>query len=166
MHKSTKVVNLNGTKAIEDLKWKEEPKQRDEEEVGWLLSDIELRGKIMAIIAAADKFCGLVESRPFECDHAEAGADSVLNAELDLLNLVESLDPAIEGFNRRAYKWADEKGCRCGDDFSDARFAGEKAAFNIGVFFGVRMAGYSDEQMARLGRGLFNAISTINTHRR
>src|SRR4029077_20112994 len=102
-------------------------------------------GKIQTVIHTADKFNGLVESRPFECDLAETDPDSVIVAGLKFYDLIASLDPTIEEYDERAYEWVKEKGCGCGDDFSEARSAGERAAFDIGLIFGARMAAYSDD---------------------
>lgn len=139
----------------------------DQEELGWLLSDSQLMAAIQQIISAAERYRDLIEARPFECTYPEAGADSVMTAGVELFGLTRTLDPTINGLSERAHQWAEERGCKCGDDFDNARNAAETAGFYIGVIFGARMAGYSREEMQRLGGGLFKAITgELNKRRR
>lgn len=137
--------------------WQKRRDARDKEEINWLPSDIELWGKIQAIVHAADKYRDLVEARPFECDHCESGADSMLVAGVNLWTLTRILNPAIDGLSDRAHKAARDVAYSCVDDFDNARNAAELTGFNIGIIFGARLAGYSTEQMDKLAKGLFKA---------
>jgi hypothetical protein len=102
-------INSNGAKAIDELERKKKWHEQEKQQAGWLPSDVELAGKIQAIIHAADKYRELIEARPFEVNRSEAGADSVLWAGIKLWNLTRLLDSTIEGFSRRANKAAEEK---------------------------------------------------------
>jgi hypothetical protein len=137
----------------------------------WLPSDKQLKAAIAKTIKAVTKNIELLEAMPFEFGFG-GDPSNVLKLQDDVgpYEFAEMIDPAIKRGKERAHKLSEKISplvpadlslyySEMIDDFDHARMNAAEAGYYVGVIMGAKITGASEQQLEKLGRNLFIAIT-------
>jgi len=162
----TAAKKLTPAQAQAKLKWDEEYKRWEEAENSWEITRDEARHRARNVREILEDFRNQLEGAFFDvpCGDVPRSLD---RERQDVVQLVENLNPLVNGFFKMIDDLANQHGC---DEFIDfnaklflLKMEAAETGFQIGVLAGAIFAGCSQEQIDKFERGLTFAMAS---HRR
>ena len=148
--------------------WDKTAMEWEKEEKELRISEREARQRVRVLRDELEAYRQQMEGVPFDIPAGHACSPMCLanTARRHTLELVESLDPRVNGLFEMIDDYASKHGCYEHLDFEAKLFAMKLATaettFKIGVLAGAIFAGCSREQVDRFERGLVVSLTSDN----
>ena len=139
---------------------KEESTGWEEAEQKWKITSTEARQRVRVLRDELESYRDQLDGAPFDIASGDMSSPTSLDGgdRKHIVELVEELNPLVEGFFDMIDKFAEEHGTHESVDFNAKLFSLKmqtaQTGFEIGVLAGVILAGCSKDQIDKFEHGL------------